>query len=40
MSPENLKKVTLEALNTTQVYATNTFQWMYEKIQSLSRVNS
>lgn len=38
LSPENLQKYSMEALNTTQVYATWTYDWVCRKVQTLSKI--
>ncbi|KDR16686.1 hypothetical protein L798_09076 [Zootermopsis nevadensis] len=38
LSPENLQKYSMEALNTTQVYAVWTYDWVCQKVQTLSKV--
>lgn len=35
LSPDNLQKATLEALNTTQQYATRYYDWFYEMISNV-----
>lgn len=38
LSPENLQKYSMEALNTTQVYAVWTYDWVCQKVQTLSKI--
>nr|CAD7576433.1 unnamed protein product [Timema californicum] len=38
LSPENLQKYSLEAVNTTQVYVTWTYDWVLQKVQTLSKI--
>lgn len=38
LSPENLQKYSMEALNTTQVYAAWTYDWVRQKVQTLSKI--
>ncbi|XP_026477853.1 transmembrane protein 214-A-like [Ctenocephalides felis] len=38
LSPENLHKVTLEAFNTTQQYASQYYSWLYEKVDAYSKL--
>jgi len=38
LSPENLQKYSMEALNTTQVYAVWTYDWVWQKVQTLSKI--
>ncbi|XP_049811857.1 transmembrane protein 214-B [Schistocerca nitens] len=39
LSPENIQKYSLEALNTTQIYALRTYDWVYQKVQTLSKTH-
>nr|CAD7597617.1 unnamed protein product [Timema genevievae] len=38
LSPENLQKYSLEAVNTTQVYVSWTYDWVLQKVQTLSKI--
>ncbi|XP_015123253.1 uncharacterized protein LOC107045474 [Diachasma alloeum] len=37
-SPENIRSYAWKAVNSTQEYATQTYDWVYEKVQTLSKV--
>lgn len=36
MSPENLQKMSAQALDKTQGYAANTWSWIVDKVEALS----
>jgi hypothetical protein len=38
LSPENLQNYANHAINTTHTFATQTYDWVYEKVQTLSKV--
>ena len=38
LSPENLQSYASQAINTTQSLASQTYDWVYEKVQTLSKV--
>ncbi|XP_043251874.1 transmembrane protein 214-A [Colletes gigas] len=38
LSPENLQNYALKAIDTTQTLASQTYNWVYEKVQTLSKV--
>ncbi|XP_015606404.1 transmembrane protein 214-A [Cephus cinctus] len=38
LSPESLQKYASQAINTTQTFASQTYDWVYEKVQILSKV--
>jgi hypothetical protein len=38
LSPENFQKFSMEALNTTQLYAAWTYDWVCEKVQTLTKI--
>ncbi|KYN32449.1 hypothetical protein ALC56_13306 [Trachymyrmex septentrionalis] len=38
LSPDNLRNYAIWAFDTTQSYATQTYDWVYEKVQTLSKV--
>jgi len=38
LSPDNLRNYAIWAFDTTQSYATETYDWVYEKVQTLSKV--
>ncbi|XP_063225460.1 transmembrane protein 214-A [Bacillus rossius redtenbacheri] len=40
LSPENLQRYSEGAINTTQVYATWTYDWLLQKVQTLSKIKS
>lgn len=39
LSPENLQNYATEAIDVTQTYASQTYDWVYEKVQSFSKVS-
>lgn len=39
LSPENLQNYANKAINVTQTYASQTYDWVYEKVQSFSKVS-
>ncbi|XP_012252880.2 transmembrane protein 214-A [Athalia rosae] len=39
LNSENLRKYTSQAINTTQTFASQTYNWVYEKVQTLSKVH-
>lgn len=38
LSPDNLRSYAIWAVDTTQSYASQTYDWVYEKVQTLSKV--
>jgi len=38
LSPDNLRSYAIWAFDTTQSYAAQTYDWVYEKVQTLSKV--
>lgn len=38
LSPDNLRSYAIWAFDTTQSYASQTYDWVYEKVQTLSKV--
>ncbi|XP_058803960.1 transmembrane protein 214-B [Phymastichus coffea] len=39
LSPENLQNYASQAINTTQAFASQTYNWVYEKVQTISKVD-
>lgn len=39
LSPENLQNYATKAIDVTQTYASQTYDWVYEKVQSFSKVS-
>lgn len=39
LSPESLQNYASQAINTTQTFASRTYDWVYEKVQTLSNVH-
>ncbi|XP_015514094.2 transmembrane protein 214-A [Neodiprion pinetum] len=39
LNSENLRKYTSQAINTTQTFASQTYNWVYEKVQTLTKVH-
>lgn len=37
LSPESLRSYASEAIETTQAFASETYNWLYEKVQDLSK---